>query len=131
MNLKICHIFIRDQVNLDNNDDVEDDRDHTGERPYQINTRDTDDIDYDFEGFHENDSHTEEIVSMPSMSEETKSTNLRMKSALVDYSSDATTENYDTLESDLELVGYSSSSDDFSMDSNSFDSEKLIERELK
>ena len=94
---------------------------NTGERPYH-----TDNLDCDFEDFQESDSHT---ISMPSMSGET--TNLRKKSALVDYSSDATTENYDTLESDLELVGYSSSSDDFSMDLNSLDSENLIERELK
>ncbi|CAL4081592.1 unnamed protein product [Meganyctiphanes norvegica] len=108
------------QVNLD--------RDHTGETPHHVilieithkrkflffffffltsdHTRDTvhhtDDLYCDFEGFQKNYSHT---ISMPTMSGEI--TKLRKKSALVDYSSDATTENYDTLESNLELVGNS------------------------
>ena len=84
------------QVNLD----------HTGERPYH-----SDDLDCDFEDF-ENDSHT---ISMASMSGEI--TNL-------DYSSDATTVSYNTL--DLEAVDCSSSDEMDSMDS--LEREKMFER---
>ena len=86
------------QVNLD--------KDHTGERPYH-----SDDLDCDFEDF-ENDSHT---ISMASMSGEI--TNL-------DYSSDATTVSYNTL--DLEAVDWSSADEMDSMDS--LEREKMFER---
>ena len=90
------------QVNLD--------RDHTGERPYH-----SDDLDCDFEdfeGLQESDSHTIPIASMLG-----ETTNL-------DYSSDATTVSYNTL--DLEAVYWSSADEMDSMDL--LEREKMFER---